>query len=75
LEVNSDLVVLDEHCLVIQVKGISQWHLRALLPHLMAGNAPDVTPAAGLSNGTVVCTVSENSSQLFINGKLPDGYI
>jgi hypothetical protein len=40
----------------------------------MAGNA-DITPAVGLRNGTVVCTVSENSSQLPTNGKLPDGYI
>lgn len=68
-------VVLDVLYLVIQVKGISQWRLGALRPHLMTGNAPEVTPAAGLSNGTVVCTVSQNSSQLLMNGKLPDGYI
>jgi hypothetical protein len=67
--------VLDELYLVIQVKGISQWRMGALRPHLMAGNAPDVTPAVGLSNGTVVCTVSQNSSQLPVNGKLPGGCI
>jgi hypothetical protein len=59
----------------MQVKGINQWRLGALRPHLMAENAPDVTPAVGLSNGSVVCTVSQNSSQLLMNGKLPGGYI
>lgn len=67
--------VLGEFYLVIQVKGINQWRLGALRPHLLAGNAPGVTPAVGLSNGTVGCTVSQNSSQLVTNGKLPDGYI
>jgi hypothetical protein len=68
-------VILDECYLVIQVKGMSQWRLGALRPHLMAGSAPDVTPGVGLSNGTVVCTVSQNSSQPLMNGKLPGGCI
>lgn len=52
---------------LIKVKGMSQWRLGALRPHLMVGNAPDVTPAVGLSNGTVVYTVSQNSSQSLLN--------
>lgn len=53
------------------MKGINQWRLGALRPHLMVENAPVVTS----SNSTVISTASQNSAQFVGNGKLPGGYM
>jgi hypothetical protein len=56
------------------VNGINQLRLGALRPHLMVGNAPDGAPGNTLSNGAVISTPSQNSSQ-HMNGKPLGGYI
>lgn len=64
----------DEFYLIVQVNGINQLRLGALRPHLMVGNAPDGAPGNTLSNGAVISTPSQNSSQ-HMNGKPLGGYI
>jgi hypothetical protein len=61
---------LVEFYLVIQVKGINQWRLGALRPHLVIENAPEGAPAVSLSNSSVISTPSQNPSQFVMNGKL-----